>query len=77
MTWCSIRAQYQPFYKVYVLVILRHAYLAEPEVRDLDVPLLVEHHVVQLEVPVEHPVLVQIQQRDADLRSVKPERAGT
>ena len=58
----------------YVLVILRHANLAEPEVRDLDVPLLVEHHVVQLEVPVEHPVLVQIQQRDADLRSIKPER---
>ena len=46
--------------------------LAEPEVRDLDVALLVEHHVVQLEVPVEHPVLVQIQQRDADLRSIKP-----
>ena len=46
--------------------------LAEPEVCDLDVPLLVEHHVVQLEVPVEDPVLVKIQQGDANLCSIKP-----
>ena len=57
-----------------IKTILVHADadLAEPEVCDLDVSLLVEHHVVQLEVPVEDPVLVKIQQGDADLCSIKP-----
>ena len=78
MSGCSIRAQYQPYHKVSKKCFSHsRSDLAEPEVRDLDVPLLVEHHVVQLEVPVEHPVLVQIQQRDADLRSIKPERGKT
>ena len=51
-------------------------HLAEPEVCYLDVPLLVEHHVVQLEVPVEDPVLVQIQQGDADLCCIKSAERG-
>ena len=51
--------------------------LAESEVRDLDVPLLVEHHVVQLEVPVEDAVLVEVQQGDTDLGGVKTKRKKT
>ena len=54
------------------ILVHAEADLAEPKVCDLDVPLLVEHHVVQLEVPVEDPVLVKIQQGDANLCSIKP-----
>ena len=46
--------------------------LAEPEVCDLDVALLVEHHIVQLEVPVEHAMLVQVEQGGADLSCIEP-----
>ena len=47
--------------------------LTETEVSNLDVPLDVEHHVVQLEVPVDHPVLVEEHDGDADLGSVESE----
>ena len=47
--------------------------LTETEVSNLDVPLDVEHHVVQLEVPVDHSVLVKVHDGDADLGSVESE----
>ena len=46
-------------------------HLAQTEVSNLDVTLDVEHHVVQLEVPVDHPVLVEEHDGDADLGSVE------
>ena len=48
-------------------------HLAQTEVSNLDVTLDVEHHVVQLEVPVDHPVLVEEHDGDADLGSVESE----
>ena len=45
--------------------------LTQAEVRNLDVALYVEHNVVQLEVPVDHSVLVEEHDGDADLGSVK------
>ena len=47
--------------------------LAHPEVCDLDVSLLVEHDVVQLEVPVHHAVTVKVHDSDQNLSSVKTE----
>ena len=47
--------------------------LAQTEVGNLDMTLDVEHHVVQLEVPVDDPVLVEEHDGDADLGSVEPE----
>ena len=47
--------------------------LAHPEVCDLDVSLLVEHDVVQLEVPVDHAVTVKVHDSDQNLSSVKTE----
>ena len=46
--------------------------LAHPEVCDLDVSLLVEHDVVQLEVPVDDAVRVEIHYSDENLCSVEP-----
>ena len=45
--------------------------LAQTKVSYLDVPLHVEHDVVQLEVPVDDPVLMQEHDRGADLGSVE------
>ena len=45
---------------------------AHPVVGELDVALVVEQHVVQLEVAVDDAALVQIVQRQADLRAVEP-----
>ena len=48
-------------------------HLTQTEVGNLDVTLDVEHHVVQLEVPVDDPVLVEEHDGDADLGSVESE----
>ena len=47
--------------------------LTQTKVCNLYVALYVEHYVVQLEVPVDHPVLVEEHDGDADLRSVETE----
>ena len=47
--------------------------LAQTEVGNLDVALDVEHDVVQLEVPVDDPVLVEEHDGDTDLSSIEPE----
>ena len=46
------------------------AFLRQPEVREHDVPLLVQEHVLRLEIPVDHVELVDILQREGDLRGV-------
>ena len=51
----------------------RDVLLAHPEVGDLDVAVLVEHDVVQLEVPVHHAVAVKVHDSDQNLSSVKTE----
>ena len=48
------------------------ALLAHAVVGELDVALVVEQHVVQLEVAVDDAALVQIVQGQADLRAVEP-----
>ena len=48
--------------------------LAHPEVCDLDVALLVQHDVVQLEVPVHHAVAVEVHDSYQNLSSVKTEK---
>lgn len=50
--------------------------LAHPEVCDLDVALLVQHDVVQLEVPVHHAVAVEVHDSYQNLSSVKTEKAS-
>ena len=39
---------------------------------EFDVSLVVQQHVVELEVPVDDPALVQVVQRQADLSRVEP-----
>ena len=46
--------------------------LAHAIVCQLDVTLVVQQHVVQLQVPVDDPTLVQVVQGQADLRAVEP-----
>ena len=46
--------------------------LAHPEVRDLDVPVLVQHDVVQLEVPVDHTQRVEEDDAHGYFSGVKP-----
>merc|ERR550517_2218309 len=46
--------------------------LAHPIVCQLDVTLVVQQHVVQLQVPVDDPSLVQVVQGQADFRAVEP-----
>ena len=46
-----------------------------PIVCQLDVTLMVQQHVVQLQVPVDNPPLVQVVQGQADFRAVEPGRS--
>ena len=46
--------------------------LAHAEVGDLDMSVLVEEHVVQLEVAVDDPAVVEVEQPDRDLSGVEP-----
>ena len=46
--------------------------LAHPEVGNLDVSLLVQHDIVQLEVPVDDPVGVEVHDSDQNFSSVEP-----
>ena len=48
--------------------------LAHPEVGNLDVALLVQHDVVQLEVPVDDPVVVKVHDSDENLSSIETEK---
>ena len=50
-----------------------NANLTQTEVCNLNVALYVQHDVVQLEVPVDHPVLVEEHDGDADFGSVESE----
>ena len=56
-----------------VQFVPRYEFVAETEVRNLDVALYVEHNVVQLQVPVDHSVLVEEHDGDADFGSVESE----
>ena len=54
----------------------RNALLAHAEVGDLDVAVLVQQHVVQLQVPVDDVARVQEEQPDGDLCRVKPDKTS-
>ena len=53
---------------------LSDSLLAHPKVGDLDVSLLVQHDVVQLEVPVDDPVVVKVHDSDENLSSIETEK---
>lgn len=53
-----------------------HPHLAHAVVGELDVSLRVQQHVVQLQVSVDDPSLVQVVQRQADLSRVEPDRSS-
>ena len=54
---------------------INNAFLAQSEVCNLDVPLLVDHDVVQLEVPVDDPVAVKEEDTDSNLSCIKSEKS--
>ena len=52
-------------------VALPDSFLAHPVVRELDVALVVQQHVVELQVAIDDPTLMQIVQGQADLSAVE------
>ena len=51
---------------------IQNSLLAQPKVCNLDVPLLVNHDVVQLEVPVDDTMTVEVEDTDGYFCCIKP-----
>ena len=55
-------------------VPIHYALLAQPKVCNFDVALLVKHDVVQLEVPVDDPMAVEVENTNSYLCRIEPEQ---
>lgn len=68
--WCDVVGSSAECFRGFVAL---NVFLAHSEIRYLDVPILIQQHIIQLQVTINDAAGVQEEQSDGDFGRVKPD----